>query len=79
MIARRSGTTWYVGGITNANARTLVLDCSFLKSGKQYKATIYTDDTLSEDKVDIETRKVSGKDKLTFNLKNSGGFALRIE
>lgn len=79
VIARRSGTTWYVGGITNANARTLVLDCSFLKSGKQYKATIYTDDTLSEDKVDIETRKVSGKDKLTFNLKNSGGFALRIE
>lgn len=79
VIARRSGTTWYVGGITNANARTLVLDCSFLKSGQQYKATVYTDDMLSEDKVDIKNRKVSSKDKLTFNLKSSGGFALKIE
>lgn len=79
MIARRSGSSWYVAGITNANTRSLVLDCSFLKNGQQYKATIYTDNVLSEDKVDIETRKVSSKDKLTFNMKSSGGFALKIE
>lgn len=79
MIARRSGSTWYVGGITNANARTLVLDCSFLKPGRHYKATIYTDNTLSPDKVDIESRKLTSKDKVTFNLKGSGGFALKIE
>lgn len=79
VIARRSGSIWYVGGITNTNARTLVLDCSFLKSGQQYKATIYTDNMLSGDKVDIETRKVSSKNKLTFNMKGSGGFALKIE
>ncbi|MDD4198922.1 MAG: glycoside hydrolase family 97 N-terminal domain-containing protein [Paludibacter sp.] len=79
IIARRNGSTWYVGGITNTNARTMILDCSFLNRGKQYKATIYTDNLLSEDKVDIETRKVSSKDKITFNLKKSGGFALKIE
>lgn len=79
MIARRSGSSWYVGGITNANTRTLVLDCSFLKPGQQYKATIYTDNMLSEDKVDIETQKVSSRDKLTFNMKGNGGFALKIE
>lgn len=79
MIARRSGSTWYVGGITNANASTLVLDCSFLKSGRHYKATIYTDNIQSSDKVDIENRKVTSRDKLTFNLKESGGFALKIE
>lgn len=79
MIARRSGSTWYVGGITNANARMLVLDCSFLKPGRHYKATIYTDNSLSPDKVDIESRKLTSKDKVTFNLKGSGGFALKIE
>ena len=44
VVARRSGTTWYVGGITNTNARCLQLDCSFLSSDKKYIATIYTDD-----------------------------------
>lgn len=79
IIARRSGSIWYVGGITNANARTLILDCSFLNPRQQYKATIYTDNMQSEDKVEIYTRKVSSKDKLTLNLKGSGGFALIIE
>lgn len=79
IMARRSGAMWYVGGITNTNARSVVLNCSFLTPGKQYKATIYTDDVLSDDKVTIETKSVSCKDKLTFNLKSSGGFALKIE
>lgn len=79
VVARRNGTTWYVGGITNANARTLTIDCSFLTAGQRYKATIYTDNLQLEDKVDIETRKVTCKDKLTFRMKGSGGFALKID
>ena len=79
IIARRSDSTWYVGGITNTNARTVVLPLSFLDSRKRYKATIYTDDVHSTDNVTIEKRKVSAEDKLTFNLKGSGGVALKIE
>lgn len=78
VVARRSGTTWYVGGITNTNARCLQLDCSFLSSDKKYIATIYTDDVEVPGKIKITTRKITLKTKLSFMLRRSGGFSLKI-
>ena len=78
VVARRSGTTWYVGGITNTNARCLQLDCSFLSSDKKYIATIYTDDVEVPGKIKITTRKITLKTKLSFMLQRSGGFSLKI-
>lgn len=78
VVARRSGTTWYVGGITNTNARHLEINCSFLSSGKKYKATIYTDDDIYPGKVKIVEKRITSKTKLSFNLQGSGGFSLKI-
>lgn len=41
-VARRSGKDWYVGSITNWNARTVKVPLSFLGEGK-YVAEIYAD------------------------------------
>lgn len=78
VVARRSGSTWYVGGITNINARHLEIDCSFLSSGKKYKAMIYTDDDIYQGKVKIVEKRIISKTKLSFNLQGSGGFSLKI-
>ena len=41
-VARRKADTWFVGVMTNWDARTLTLDFSFLPSGN-YTATIFKD------------------------------------
>ena len=42
-MARRKGEEWFIGSITNNDARTLPVDLSFLPAGKDYVAEIYTD------------------------------------
>ena len=78
--ARKSGKDWFVGAITNNEARTLELNFDFLEANKKYKARIYFDD----DKVNTNT-KVALKDmlvkkgsKLKLDLKASGGAAIWI-
>ena len=78
VVARRSGTTWYVGVITNTNALCFQLECSYLSSDKKYKATNYTDDVEVPGKIKITTRKITLKTKLSFMLQRSGGFSLKI-
>ena len=41
-VARRSGKDWYIGSITNWDARTVRLPLSFLGEGK-YTAEVYAD------------------------------------
>lgn len=41
-IARRKGDTWYVGGMTDWNARTLTIDLGFLGEGA-YTAELFRD------------------------------------
>ncbi len=42
--ARRKGDDWFVGTMTNDNARTLKLPLNFLTKDKKYIAKIYSDD-----------------------------------
>ena len=42
-VARGSGEEWFVGSLTNREARTLDIDFDFLDKGKSYKATFYAD------------------------------------
>lgn len=39
-IARRKGDTWYVGGMTDWNARTLTIDLGFLGEGALHRRTV---------------------------------------
>lgn len=75
VVARRNGDLWYVGGITNTNARSLTLDCSFLGKGK-FEAAIYQDG--KDGSVEISRKRVSSKSVLDFKLIPSGGFTMKI-
>lgn len=80
-VARRKGEEWFVGSITNNEARTLPVSLDFLPEGKNYIAEIYTDGDKSvktRTKVRVATYRVNSKTKLNFNLKPSGGTALRL-
>lgn len=78
--ARRSGNEWYVGAMTNTQARTISIPTDFLPKGK-YVVEVYNDDpTLStRTKVKREQMKVKGGGKpIVLHLQPSGGAALHF-
>lgn len=80
-VARRKGEEWFVGSITNNEARALSVSLDFLPEGKNYIAEIYTDGDKSvktRTKVKVSTYRVNNKMKLNFGLKASGGSAVRL-
>jgi len=80
-IARRKGTTWYAGAMTNWNKRGISVDLSFLGEGK-YKAIIFEDGVNAErDGTDYVTKTitVTSKDKLNVEMAPGGGWAARFE
>ena len=80
-VARRRGSSWYVGAISNWDARNLTLDFSFLGGGT-YRATIFQDGVNADrDGTDYkkEVLKISSGDKLNIQLSPGGGWAARIE
>nr|MBD3623303.1 glycoside hydrolase family 97 C-terminal domain-containing protein [Sunxiuqinia sp.] len=80
-VARRSGSEWFVGTITNNDVRTVEVPLSFLEPGKKYVATIYYDDDQLRTRTDvnIKMQKVDSSKTLTFDLKASGGVAVHIK
>jgi alpha-glucosidase len=80
-IARRKGTTWYAGAMTNWTARELTVDLSFLGEGS-YKAIIFADGVnANRDASDYtsQTITVTAKDKLNIKMASGGGWAARFE
>lgn len=80
VIARRSGTDWFVGGINGIQARTVTLDFSFLKAGISYKAKVYTDDKAVKTRthVKIEEIELDSTSSLDLQVKSKNGFVLHI-
>jgi alpha-glucosidase len=85
-IARkdRGSEDWYVGAVTDGEARTLPLPLDFLDRGKRYTAEIYRDgdaaDYRSERRFDLvtETQTVTAADTLQLRLAPGGGQAIRL-
>lgn len=79
-IARRSGEEWFVGTITNNEARDIKLNLDFLPKDSKYTATIYSDDdsVKTKTKVGVQKKEVSSTTVLNFTLKRSGGAAIMI-
>jgi alpha-glucosidase len=84
-IARkdRHSDDWFLGSITDEQARTLHASLGFLDEDRAYSATIYRDGTnagfnADGHAVEIETRPVSRHDNLTLELAPGGGQAIRI-
>lgn len=78
--ARRSGSEWFVGTITNNDARTIAAPLAFLSAKQKYVAKIYSDDdkVTTKTKVGISTFIVTAKSVLKLNLKAKGGAAIHI-
>ena len=79
-VARRSGSQWFVGSITNWDARELDVPLNFLGSGA-YDAEIYSDGpnaaTQPKDSV-VEKRRVNAQTVLKLKLATGGGSAIRL-
>ena len=85
VAARRGKGTqdWFVGGITNDQARDYDLSFSFLPDGRRYVATVYRDsdtadcDTNPESYV-IEYKAVDSNSHLKLHMARGGGFAITL-
>ncbi|NMP30012.1 glycoside hydrolase family 97 protein [Thalassotalea sp. M1531] len=80
----RDGQDWYLGALTDENAREVEVNLGFLAKGKTYQAQIYRDGDNAEWKnnpydIAIENKQVTSKDKLTLKLATSGGTAIRFK
>ncbi len=79
-IARRKGNDWFVGTMSNWNARDLTLDFYFLPAGK-YNAVVFKDGVNADrNATDYkkETISISSGDKINTHLAPGGGWAARI-
>ena len=80
----RDGDRWFVGSITNEEARQIDLPLGFLEAGKQYRAIIYEDGPDADYErnpypMTIRQVPVTNQSVLTLKLARSGGAAVRIE
>jgi alpha-glucosidase len=76
-IARRSGSDWWIGVMTDRNARDVGLPLSFLPAGK-FLAEIYQDDLASPYGCRHETREMTASDTLGLQVAESGGALVRL-
>ena len=84
-IARQAKGTnnWFVGGITDENARTANFSLDFLEPGKYYVATLYADAKDADYQTNptayqIKKGLVTSKTKMSVRQARSGGFALSL-
>lgn len=83
-IARKNSNNWYVGSITDENARTLTLKLDFLQDGVTYKMTQYADaGNASWEKnptaYQILNTDVKKNDIITLKLASGGGQGVVIK
>ena len=85
-IARkdRHSDDWYLGSVTNEEARSVDVPLSFLDPGRSYVAQIYRDGDHADDHGDarfdiaIEQQTVTSADTLTVKMAPGGGQAIRF-
>ncbi|MEU7720170.1 glycoside hydrolase family 97 protein [Streptomyces tibetensis] len=81
-VARRNGSTWYLGAMTNESSRTLSLPLSFLGTGT-WTATVYADGTPGTSPyrtpVVVSTRTVTRDDTLDVAMAPAGGQAVVLK
>lgn len=85
MIARKEkkGNDWYLGAISDENARDLPLSLSFLEPGKTYDAVIYRDADNADWATNpaayvVEKKQVTNTTNLTLHLAKGGGCAIQF-
>jgi glucan 1,4-alpha-glucosidase len=82
-VARKekNGERWFLGAITDENARKTEIKLDFLTPNKKYKAIIYQDSKTADWKnnpisYEVKTMEVTSKSKIKLSLANGGGTAI---
>ncbi len=85
VVARKDQDSddWYIGGVTNEEARRVNISLEFLPEGK-YQAEIYADANNAHYRdeqfaIIISSKQVSNKDRLDLYLAPGGGFAIQLK
>jgi glucan 1,4-alpha-glucosidase len=85
-IARKAkgADDWFIGAVTDENARSTTLILNFLDKGKKYEATIYADAPNADWKTNPEAYQikkmvVTAGSKLNLKLAPGGGAAISIK
>lgn len=81
VIARKKDGVWFVGAITNNDARSININFDFLESGKKYVSIVYSDGgekVKTRTHVAINEKNVTSKDALKFDVIPRGGIAMII-
>ncbi|AWV97072.1 glycoside hydrolase family 97 protein [Arcticibacterium luteifluviistationis] len=81
VVARKSGTTWFVGALNGEQERDYAIPFNFLDPNSQYEATVFTDDKeiKTRTKVAIDSRTLTSKDIIKKTLERHQGMALIIK
>jgi len=80
----KNSEKWFLGAVTDENARKTKLSLDFLTKGKKYKAIMYQDSKTAHwesnpKSYEIKTLTVTSKSKLDLNLVSGGGTAISFE
>lgn len=80
----RGGDTWYIGGITDEQARELTLPLTMLQEGAEYQLTLWCDgedaDWLTRPYAhDIKEYSVKKGEELAVKMAHGGGFAAIVK
>ena len=80
----RNSDDWYLGSVTDENARTLEVRLDFLDAGRSYRAQIYRDGANADFRthqfaIAIERRSVRRGETLQLKLAPGGGQAIRFQ
>jgi alpha-glucosidase len=81
---RRGGEDWFLGALTDEQARSLSVPLDFLEPGKRYRTEIYGDAPDADYRTNpvaylIEQRVVTSTERLKLMLAPGGGAAVRFE
>jgi alpha-glucosidase len=77
VLARRKGDTWYIGAMTNEQARTIRVPLDMLEKGRRWSVRTWQDGAGMNDLRTASATMASGA-ALTLKLAASGGAAVTI-
>ena len=78
IVARRSGDVWYIGGLTNWDARDVELDLNALGAGG-WNVEMFADGVnVGKNAKDYKVVRTQNTDKLKVRMASGGGFAARL-
>ena len=81
VAARRIGTSWYVGGLTDWTPREITLDFAFLEEGT-YEVVLFRDGVNADEQAQDyhkEVFTVTPSSRKAIRMASGGGFALTIK